>query len=131
MLAYMNEEAYNRTITEGIMTYYSRSRKCLWLKGETSGNYQYVKKYFLIVIRTPFLQKFFPMDRPVIQKIIPAFIPAYLIKNIKLGSYGVLQSVYDVIMDRKKILKKAHIQIIYLKKELIKFLKNVEKRQQK
>ncbi len=43
MLAYMNEEAYHTTLTLGKMTYYSRSRKELWIKGETSGHYQYVK----------------------------------------------------------------------------------------
>lgn len=43
MMAYMNEEAYNATIKTGRMTYYSRSRKELWLKGETSGHFQYVK----------------------------------------------------------------------------------------
>lgn len=43
MLAYMNEEAYNCTVRTGKMTYYSRSRKELWIKGETSGHYQYVK----------------------------------------------------------------------------------------
>ena len=43
MLAYMNEEAYNCTVTTGKMTYYSRSREELWIKGETSGHYQYVK----------------------------------------------------------------------------------------
>lgn len=43
MLAYMNEEAYNKTIETKIMHYYSRSRQSLWLKGETSGHYQYVK----------------------------------------------------------------------------------------
>ncbi|MGN0402136.1 MAG: bifunctional phosphoribosyl-AMP cyclohydrolase/phosphoribosyl-ATP diphosphatase HisIE [Acetatifactor sp.] len=43
MVAYMNEEAYNMTIATGKMTYYSRSRKELWLKGATSGHYQYVK----------------------------------------------------------------------------------------
>lgn len=44
MLAYMNEESYDRTLKTGRMTYYSRSRRQLWLKGETSGHYQYVKK---------------------------------------------------------------------------------------
>lgn len=44
MLAYMNEEAYNKTIETGLMTYYSRSRQELWLKGDTSGHYQYVKE---------------------------------------------------------------------------------------
>ena len=43
MLAYMNEEAYNCTIRTGTMTYYSRSRNELWVKGATSGHYQYVK----------------------------------------------------------------------------------------
>lgn len=43
MVAYMNEEAYGQTISTGKMTYFSRSRKELWLKGATSGHYQYVK----------------------------------------------------------------------------------------
>jgi len=43
MLAYMNEEAYNCTVSTGKMTYYSRSRDELWVKGETSGHYQFVK----------------------------------------------------------------------------------------
>ena len=43
MLAYMNEEAYLQTMKTGKMNYYSRSRNELWLKGETSGHYQYVK----------------------------------------------------------------------------------------
>lgn len=43
MVAYMNEEAYLNTIQTGKMTYYSRSRRELWIKGDTSGHYQYVK----------------------------------------------------------------------------------------
>lgn len=43
MVAYMNEDAYNATLKSGKMTYYSRSRNELWLKGATSGHYQYVK----------------------------------------------------------------------------------------
>lgn len=42
MVAYMNEEAYRQTVSTGRMTYYSRSRRQLWCKGETSGHYQYV-----------------------------------------------------------------------------------------
>lgn len=42
MLAYMNEEAFNNTLETGIMTYYSRSRQELWVKGLTSGHFQYV-----------------------------------------------------------------------------------------
>ncbi|MEZ3485929.1 MAG: phosphoribosyl-AMP cyclohydrolase, partial [Lachnospiraceae bacterium] len=43
MLAYMNREAFYHTIKTGKMTYYSRSRQELWVKGETSGHFQYVK----------------------------------------------------------------------------------------
>jgi len=39
MLGFMNEEAYARTIKEKQVTFYSRSKKRLWTKGETSGNY--------------------------------------------------------------------------------------------
>ncbi len=39
MLGYMNEEAYTRTRDTGLVTFYSRSRECLWVKGETSGHY--------------------------------------------------------------------------------------------
>lgn len=44
MLAYMNQEAYETTLATGKMTYYSRSRQELWVKGLTSGHFQYVKE---------------------------------------------------------------------------------------
>ena len=39
MLGFMNEEALQKTLSTKKVTFYSRSRKCLWKKGETSGNY--------------------------------------------------------------------------------------------
>lgn len=39
MLGYMNQEAYEQTIKTGNVTFWSRSRQCLWTKGETSGNF--------------------------------------------------------------------------------------------
>ncbi len=47
MLAYMNEEAFKKTIETGNAHYWSRSRGKLWLKGEESGNIQRVKEIFL------------------------------------------------------------------------------------
>lgn len=46
MLAYMNEESFNITLKEKRTCFYSRSRKTLWRKGETSGNIQKVKEIF-------------------------------------------------------------------------------------
>ena len=38
MLGFMNEEAYEKTMQTGKVTFFSRTRNCLWTKGETSGN---------------------------------------------------------------------------------------------
>jgi phosphoribosyl-ATP pyrophosphohydrolase/phosphoribosyl-AMP cyclohydrolase len=46
MLAYMNEESIRKTLEEKIACYYSRSRKELWKKGETSGNIQNLKGFY-------------------------------------------------------------------------------------
>lgn len=43
MVAYMNKGAFEATLKEGKMCYYSRSRKKFWIKGEQSGNFQVVK----------------------------------------------------------------------------------------
>ena len=47
MFAWMNRESLGRTLESGLMTYWSRSRKKLWLKGETSGNTQRVVRWFV------------------------------------------------------------------------------------
>ena len=47
MLAYVNEESYNYMLEKNETCFYSRSRKELWHKGETSGHYQKIKKMSL------------------------------------------------------------------------------------
>lgn len=42
MLAYMNKQAWDKTLETGMATYWSRSRNALWVKGETSGHLQRV-----------------------------------------------------------------------------------------
>ena len=44
MLAFMNQKAWEATLSTGKATYFSRSRQKLWVKGETSGNLQIVKE---------------------------------------------------------------------------------------
>ena len=46
MLGYMNEQAYEKTLESGLVTFWSRSRGTLWTKGETSGNYLHVVEIF-------------------------------------------------------------------------------------
>ncbi len=47
MVAFMNKEALERTMTTGKCTYWSRSRQKFWVKGEESGNIQEVKSVFI------------------------------------------------------------------------------------
>jgi phosphoribosyl-ATP pyrophosphohydrolase/phosphoribosyl-AMP cyclohydrolase len=47
MQAYMNAEALNKTLSSGETWFYSRSRACLWHKGETSGHIQKVKEIYV------------------------------------------------------------------------------------
>jgi phosphoribosyl-AMP cyclohydrolase len=47
MLAYMNPDAFDATLSTGKATYYSRSRQALWVKGETSGNIQRIKEIYI------------------------------------------------------------------------------------
>ena len=46
MLGYMNAEAFEKTSAEGRVTFWSRTRGELWTKGETSGNFLYVKEMY-------------------------------------------------------------------------------------
>ena len=47
MLAYMNRDTLRQTLETGVMTYWSRSRQKVWVKGETSGNVQNVKSAYV------------------------------------------------------------------------------------
>jgi phosphoribosyl-ATP pyrophosphohydrolase/phosphoribosyl-AMP cyclohydrolase len=46
MLGYMNREAFDRSCTEGRVTFWSRTRKCLWTKGETSGHFLHIQQMY-------------------------------------------------------------------------------------
>jgi phosphoribosyl-ATP pyrophosphohydrolase/phosphoribosyl-AMP cyclohydrolase len=47
MLGYMNREAYDKTVRDNIVTFFSRSKQRLWTKGETSNNFLHVKSIHL------------------------------------------------------------------------------------
>ena len=60
MLGYMNEESYKLTLEKGLVTFYSRSRKTLWTKGETSGNYLQLRDILIDCDGDTFLVKAVP-----------------------------------------------------------------------
>ncbi len=102
MLAYMNEEAYNKTIMDGRMTYYSRSRKMLWLKGETSGHFQYVKELCLDCDNDTILAKVLQIG-PACHTGEQSCFHKELVKKDynNADPLHVFNDVYNIIMDRK------------------------------
>lgn len=61
MLGYMNREAYEKTLAEGRVTFYSRSRQSLWTKGETSGHYLMVESMYVDCDKDTLLVKVTPI----------------------------------------------------------------------
>jgi phosphoribosyl-ATP pyrophosphohydrolase/phosphoribosyl-AMP cyclohydrolase len=128
MLAYMNEEAYNLTLTTGYAHYFSRSRQRLWKKGESSNHTQEVKDVLLdcdgdtiivkikqngVACHTGRKSCFFTSvleDRVVLEKEI---------NTDKI--YGVLDRLYHTILERKnaKESKKSWTQKLLNNKELM------------
>ncbi len=103
MVAYMNEEAYNRTINTGIMTYYSRSRDELWIKGETSGHYQYLQSLYVDCDSDTLLAKVTQVGAACHTGNHSCFYTSVYSKDIKRedNPIKVFEQVYDIIKDRK------------------------------
>ncbi len=103
MLAYMNEEAYNRTVDGGRMTYYSRSRGKLWMKGETSGHYQYVKELTLDCDADTILAKVLQIGPACHTGHQSCFYTGLVSREYHTSDpVHVFQDVYNTITDRKK-----------------------------
>lgn len=103
MAAYMNEEAFHNTIRTGKMTYYSRSRQELWLKGETSGHYQYVKAVFADCDMDTLLAKVSQVGVACHTGAYSCFFNEVIQKQYEeqANPIKVFQDVFDVIQDRK------------------------------
>lgn len=102
MLAYMNEEAFHETLKRGCMTYYSRSRKSLWLKGETSGHYQYVKSLALDCDNDTLLAKVNQVGAACHTGAKSCFYQNLVKKEYQeTNPLNVFEEVFKVILDRK------------------------------
>ncbi|NLL69998.1 MAG: bifunctional phosphoribosyl-AMP cyclohydrolase/phosphoribosyl-ATP diphosphatase HisIE [Epulopiscium sp.] len=137
MLAYMNKEALQKTLESKKAHYYSRSRKQLWLKGETSGHYQHIKKISLDCDQDALLLEveqtggachtghkscFYQSignEGDLVENQVAVFDP--------IETYGaqILQAVYKVIIDRKANPKEGSYTNYLFEKGLDKILKKV------
>lgn len=108
MVAYMNEEAYNITIKTGKMTYYSRSRQEIWIKGETSGHYQFVKKLMIDCDRDTILAKVHQLGAACHTGNTSCFYTELASKEYSdLNPLSILTEDYNIILDRKVNPKKG------------------------
>lgn len=102
MLAYMNEEAFDHTIHSGRMTYYSRSRQELWVKGLTSGHIQYVKSLTADCDYDTILAKVSQVGAACHTGNRSCFFNDIVKKDyVEKNPLKVLEDVYSIILDRK------------------------------
>mgnify|MGYP001074333439 FL=1 len=103
MLAYMNEEAFNTTIRIGKMTYYSRSRQELWIKGMTSGHIQYVKSLTADCDYDTLLARVSQIGAACHTGNRTCFFNEIIKKEyVEKNPLKVFETVYNVIADRKE-----------------------------
>ncbi len=126
MLAYMNKEAFNHTVKSGKMTYYSRSRKELWIKGETSGHYQYVKSLTVDCDKDTLLAKVEQIGAACHTGSRSCFFQQIVGNDYDMTNpLQVFESVYGTIMNRKENPKEGSYTNYLFDKGIDKILKKV------
>lgn len=126
MLAYMNEEAFNLTIKTGKMTYYSRSRDEIWVKGLTSGHYQYVKELSMDCDLDTMLAKVYQVGVPCHTGAETCFFNELVKKEFdESNPIHVFEDVYKTILDRKEHPKEGSYTNYLFDKGIDKILKKV------
>ena len=127
MLAYMNEESLRRTIDTGYATYYSRSRKTLWKKGETSGHVQRVREILYDCDGDTLLLKVVQTGAACHTGAYSCFHNALLAPQEAESNPGakVLQEVYNVVLDRMANPKEGSYTNYLLDKGVEKIAKKV------
>jgi phosphoribosyl-ATP pyrophosphohydrolase/phosphoribosyl-AMP cyclohydrolase len=126
MMAYMNEEAFHTTLFLGKMTYYSRSRNELWIKGETSGHYQYVKSLTIDCDKDTLLARVSQVGAACHTGNTSCFFQEIVKKEFTTKNpLKVFESVYDVIKDRKENPKDGSYTNYLFEKGIDKILKKL------
>ena len=126
MLAYMNEESFYEPIKTGKMTYFSRSRQKLWVKGETSGHFQYVKSLTIDCDLDTLLAKVDQIGAACDTGNPTCFFqPLVGIDYDETNPLRIFESVYDTIADRKENPKEGSYTNYLFDKGIDKILKKI------
>lgn len=122
-VAYMNEESLKISIEKGLTCFYSRSRQELWLKGETSGNYQHIvsitadcDKDALVVV----VEK----DGPACHMGTDSCFTNPVYESEELNEFS-LEGLYELLLGRKRDLPEGSYTTYLFQKGIDKILKKV------
>lgn len=126
MLAYMNEEAFDATVHTGRMTYFSRSRRTIWVKGMTSGHIQYVKSLTVDCDYDTILAKVSQVGVACHTGNPTCFFNEIVKKEyVEKNPLKVLEDVYGIILDRKENPKEGSYTNYLFDKGIDKILKKI------
>ena len=126
MMAYMNREAFETTVKTGKMTYWSRSRNELWVKGMTSGHFQYVRQLSIDCDNDTILAKVLQVGAACHTGNRSCFYRELVKKDFdETNPMKVFENVYAVIMDRKEHPKEGSYTNYLFDKGIDKILKKV------
>ncbi len=126
MVAYMNREAFETTVATGRMTYFSRSRQELWVKGLTSGHFQYVKELRIDCDNDTLLAKVAQVGAACHTGNRSCFYRTILKKEYdETNPLKVFEDVFAVIEDRKLHPKEGSYTNYLFEKGIDKILKKV------
>ncbi len=126
MMAYMNEQAFCDTLRTGKMHYYSRSRQSQWMKGETSGHFQYVKSLHLDCDNDTILAKVHQIGAACHTGSRSCFFQTLVKKAYReTNPLQVFEDVFAVILDRKEHPKEGSYTNYLFDKGIDKILKKV------
>lgn len=122
-LAYMNKESLKISIEKGLTCFYSRSRKELWLKGETSGNYQHIVS---ITADCDFdaLTVVVEKDGPACHKGTDSCFNETVYRSDEMSEFS-LENLYELLKERKETLPEGSYTTYLFQKGVDKILKKI------
>ena len=122
-LAYMNKESLKITMEKGLTCFYSRSRQELWLKGETSGNYQHVVS-ITADCDNDALTVVVEKDGPACHTGTDSCFTKPVYQSEELSEFS-LEGLYGLLLDRKATMPEGSYTTYLFQKGIDKILKKV------
>ena len=122
-LAYMNKESLEISIEKRLTCFYSRSRQCLWLKGETSGNYQHIVSITADCDKDALVIKV-NKDGPACHTGTDSCFTSPLLVSEEAAPFS-MNGLYELLLDRKATLPEGSYTTYLFQKGIDKILKKV------